>query len=490
MKNKEFDYKFSLNFLKRINEAVYKNHNFYNSFVFKDYDLWHSYQMLIFADIKQYSKYGESYFCKNKKVLVKIKNFIFGCFSIFISTLAILILILKRKKIIIYSVDRINSKYKSDLRIEAIYNFLYENNLKYTEFFHTIFGKDFLKNFLIRKRFSIYMEGFDFLYSIFYKRNSFSGIENIINLDQFSSKEKSLAIFILTKYFYYKDISKFKISIFSKILKVSSVKALFTIDDVRYYNELILACKINNIKTYAVQHGHFTKYHVGWLYNNFSKKKIIKPNKLLVWSDYWKRELLRLGTYFSFKDIEVGGVNKIKIIKKYKKGKRIDKSINLLIPYEADAPKKEVKGYMDKFINLGGVKIFFKVRSDVLKRKQLEDYGIYNGYNKKIIVVSDMEKVIDKIDIVVGVYSTFLYDVILYKKPVLILSTSMDYGYGMIKNNLANIISENEKDLLKRLLEIKNINYATLIKRREILFGKSISNLKNTLNKIKFSDNF
>jgi len=55
---------------------------------------------------------------------------------------------------------------------------------------------------------------------------------------------------------------------------------------------------------------------------------------------------------------------------------------------------------------------------------------------------SNLKDGIQKIDAVIGTYSTLLYDVIAFGKPVLIAQTSLDYGEGMVRNDLAVLVRE------------------------------------------------
>ena len=114
--------------------------------------------------------------------------------------------------------------------------------------------------------------------------------------------------------------------------------------------------------------------------------------------------------------------------------------LNILIPYEALAPKKEVGDFLNRFINLD-VKIFFKLRPDQSIDKQFEQYQI-KGREKVVVIREINEDILSRIDAVAGTYSTLLFEMIYYEKPVFIFETSFDYGCQLIDDNLGILIKK------------------------------------------------
>jgi hypothetical protein len=156
-----------------------------------------------------------------------------------------------------------------------------------------------------------------------------------------------------------------------------------------------------------------------------------------VWNSYWKKELLRLGTYYKEDELIVGGEKQLfKSPNPSFPGVDFTQKKAILIPYETDAPKDEVKVFIDMF-KKSGFKVYFKIRSDISKEVQCQEYGLSPG---EVRVITDYNPIISEVALIVGVYSTFLYDLIGSDVPVAIFETSMDYGYGMVENGLAGIL--------------------------------------------------
>lgn len=380
--------------------------------------------------------------------------------------------------------EQVSGIYKNDFRLDPLYEALHEFNISYIEIVHTVLGRKMIRNMFYRKRPVIYLEAIDFFYyfRVIFEKEKLEKIVDALDFNNFSAEEILLVKTLLIKYGSSIIISGARVSFFRKIFTLSAVRQIFAIDDVRTINDIVMAALEENISFFSIQHGHFTKYHVGWLkMTNLPTKNII-PTKTIVWNKYWKEELIRLGTYFTDEKIIIGGDPK----ELRSQVKEIDNIISILIPYEKNAPKSEVTKYILELIKLQDVKIFFKLRPDEGKQIQLEEYNLLK-FSDRITLVRDLETVLPTIDIVLGSYSTFLYDMVALEKPVGIIETSIDYGEGMITNNLAFYIKKDE-DVYQQIKKISETSTEVLRQRRQkMVSGGRL--LKEALNEI-LSQNF
>ena len=81
-----------------------------------------------------------------------------------------------------------------------------------------------------------------------------------------------------------------------------------------------------------------------------------------------------------------------------------------------------------------------------------------------------------------GTYSSFLYDMIVYEKPVAILKSIVDMGDGMIENGLADLVSFEEGDVLLQMKKLSNTSQEILRKRKDKI-GTLLS-MEDTIAKI------
>jgi len=494
---------------QQFNQIIKQNTFLYKRFVLGRYNFLQAFQSLIFIDFKKFLE-NQSFLerSKNKKknLLILTKEILLKIFCLIFSFVSACCLLKAKRRILIYSSDNTKNPYKGDFRLEAIYKFLIKNKLSFFEIFHTQLKKQFLLNIIKRKRKAFYLESIDFIYDVYKIFNSFKPEINKeittlkkkidqIEVKNINKKEIAFIKYLLLKYLLLIYKFEFKINVLGKMIRLIRPKYVLSLDDPRYYNELIIACQENNVKFYAFQHGHFTKYHVGWLdcgIFNPKNNNIIKPNKLFVQGEYWKSQLLRLGTYFNGEEIEVYSQSGGSIIgSKSNRDKNNRGQKNILILYETDAPKIEVLNYIKDIIKCPDLKVFFKIRPDKNKEEQIEEYKIKKLVQfNKILLCDNLRKIQGGIDLTIGTYSTLLYEMIRHNIPVAIIKTSIDYGEDMLINKLADAIDITNGNVCSQIRKIIKTPWYILNRRKILLLGnKSYKQLDYFLHQIEIQAN-
>jgi len=417
-------------------------------------------------------------------VAVKLKIVILGIFAIVFSLCGALWLAVSRRKIVIFSMDKTSGSYQNDFRIDYLYRVLEEKKLPYFEIIHTVLGRKMIKNLFARKRSAFYLEAVDFLAFPFVlkEKRRIYDMHKTTDENLFAPEERELMKKLYTKYASSMVISKARVAFFRYLLRASNVSDIYTIDDVRSISELALAAQMQGVSFTAIQHGHFTKYHVGWLTMTRIPGKIIAARKLLVWSEFWKQELLRLSTYFSPDQIIISGEKSLFVPVQ----KTHDEKISVLFPYEKNAPKAEIFRYLEELMKYSNIELCFKLRPDEDKQTQIDLYGLA-PFLSKITLVRDIRDVLPRVDVVIGTYSSFLYDMVALERPVLILETSIDYGEGMIENTLAGRLLYGD-DIYRAIKDASETPQEILVERREKLVGKKPLLLEDTLKEIISKD--
>ncbi len=381
---------------------------------------------------------------------------------------------LRRPDVLLYTIDKVQGELVSDFRMEGIYRFLRDHKLSYAEFVHAVPSRGTFERLKKRGRPVVFLKAFESLASCFVGRGVRAQARSFtqgLDLSSFGTYAEQVRA-LLTTFLVQADLVTGQIGWMRRVLRVLGTRILFTIDDVRNYNKILIACQAEQIPTYAFQHGHFTKYHLGWLALTKDVSKIVPPTKLFVWSDYWKRELLRLGTYFTQQGIDVGGPMKprqgaLPVIQIRDISARL---LCVLLPYETDAPKAEVTACVLRLLASDGIKLIFKARPDMDGKKQLLEYGLPTEAIERIQIETDVMRVFDEVDVVLGTYSTFLYDMAILGKPVAYLKTTLDFGEALVTNDLADLVEETTSEGLKtRLMNIAQSSPEVLEARRNRL---------------------
>ncbi|MBX4200286.1 hypothetical protein KW790_02400 [Candidatus Parcubacteria bacterium] len=475
------NYSYALSLLKRFNILVERTPALREKFIYKNWNLLQTYQANIFGDSKIWTKEENiRTLYPAKGFVLFLKTFVLSLAVISISFVSLIYILIFRKKILIFSGDKVDGTYSNDFRLETLYDVVFSYKIPFIEVIHTLSDRETVKHFIVRKRPVIFLETLDLLFApiVELKKRSIKKLVDSIDTTEFTEEEAAFIKFELEKYISSTIITRIRLNFFKLFFSITGIKAVFSIDDVRHYNELMAAAKESRISSYAIQHGHFTKYHPGWLRETEMEQEVMRPEKLVVWSKYWSDVLLKLGTYFKPEELLIGGERWGLPVSTRKK----DGHITILIPYEKDAPKLEVREYIERLLKIPHFRVVFKIRADQDKQSQLDEYGLAPFLNK-IIVVRSMRDIHYDISVALGTYSTFLYDMVVEERPVAIIETSIDYGEGMVENGLANFIKKTD-DLEKVIKALTNLSNDDLRARRDKLIGKEEKKLEKTLSDI------
>ncbi len=481
MKDESIDYAYALSLSEEFNRLIEGNGRVRLLFVYKGWDILQSYQAALFGDCKIWSETKSVSALRPPMTASLIfKIFLNMLFVVGISLLSATSALISRKKTLVFSGDKVDGPYKNDFRLNALYQSLNETKTSFIEVVHTLANKETRRHFITRKRFVIYQEAIDMclIPFLWFKRKE---VDCVIESVDFTNTPRADVEFLkeeLRKYVAAIPITRVRIKIWKFFLKWLRVRCILSIDDTRHYNEIMAAAREVGIPSYAIQHGHFTKYHTGWLKKTNTGGQVMRPLKLLVWSQYWRLELIRLGTYFRQEEVVVGGARTLLLPTPIER----QEIISILIPYEKDAPKKEVRTYIEKFLTIPYVEVIFKLRADQDKQEQLEEYDLVS-IASKITIVRSIGEVLPRIRVAAGTYSTFLYDMVALERPVMLLESSIDYGEGMVRNGLAQFLRKTD-DVEKALSDVLAISADELQRRGKILVDSDSRTMENALKHI------
>lgn len=454
--------------------------------LFERYSYWHRFVQFVFSsDVRRFSAtrtfdgYLEGEGGRNAHV--SLKGFLVSLFGMLMTSIAWTVSKIIQPKIIVFGIDRLSdTEHGSDFRIRGLHSFIRENKISFIECFHTVFNASFLKNAFLRGRFAFYLESLDARFALMRrlglapKRHdpALSGLEG------FTDEERKFVSYVVKKYIGEKTLVEYRVKMLSQFMKDSRAKAVWMIDDARYYHDVALAARSVGIPSYAFQHGHFTPYHVGWLKEPKTSLEYPRPDTLVVWSDYWKKELLRLGGVFPDSALTVGGYTE----HAFSFTTEPAKNLTLLIPHETDSPKEEVGAHIHGILAVvPDAFIYIKLRPDHPREEQLAHYGDLS-LNSRVRFIANTAELAVRPSVVLGVYSSFLYDMVRSGIPVGILETSMDYGKGMIENSLADVLPQNEPEAIFRIVatpvdvlerRVKNLD-------SEFVFSDTLSDIART----------
>lgn len=404
------------------------------------YNVWQRFEQYIFSvDLARFSQTGsfDSYARGEGGVLKAnaYKGILVGILSIIYTLVSVFFMALRGARVIVFGIDRISDPiYKADFRMHFIYKYLRGQRVEYFEILHTLFNRDFVHRLFIRLRPVAYLEAPDTVYAIgrllgFFKSPAIT-IETPPGLN---SDEDRFIRYVIKKYLAQRITSHLRVRMLEYILRITRARVVTAIDDARTFHDLAIAAQRVGIPMIAFQHGHFTKYHIGWLAPRAWRGKIPRPDILVVWSEYWRHELARLKSIFSDDQLMVGTLN----MHQHVHARALHTQI-VLIPHETDSPKADIAKSIVTLVN-AGFHVVLKLRPDASRASQLAQYPEL-PHSPAFRTIVHLKELTEAPGCAIGVYSSFLYEMIAHGVPVGVLSDLSPYGLGMIENGLANKI--------------------------------------------------
>lgn len=444
------DMHYELSLLRKIGKVKVNGIPF-ESISFQDkYVYWHQFSQSVFSsEIVQFSQIRNfDTFSTHSKVTrsARIRGYFLSLLGVGVSVVAFLYVRIVKPRVVVFGIDRTSDRAShGDFRIASLYTFLRNEKISFIECFHTIFNFNFIQKLITRKRLGVYVGAIDSLYQLLFfvpKHNPFNNAE-LTGFDECSAEERKFAEFIVRKYLQLYGLKEFRVVILSRFLSYAKAEYVFAIDDARNFHDISLAANRAGIPCFAFQHGHFTPYHVGWLKNTAVGGLMYPiPDYLVVWSEYWKKELIRLDSIFPEDAIIVGGKDTGETLT-FPNKKSEDTTV-VLIPHETDSPKVEVESYITQLLHCKNVSVIMKLRADHSIESQLAHYPNLSWGTERLSYITHISELNHRPHVSIGTYSTFLYETVSVGIPTALFKTSLDYGVGMVLNDLASEIVESE----------------------------------------------
>lgn len=325
-----------------------------------------------------------------------------------------------RAHVLVYGIDLVDSPYKADARISGIYRFFHEKGVAYGEIFHTTFSQSFFANMFSRRRPAFYL---DITYSP-YSGKPFSGFSRGASdrLGAALSRPSSIAFM-------------------RRVLRLVGARAIFAIDDTRYYYPLMIAARECGIPFYAFQHGRFNSFIPGWAQYDIDPSACPFPDAVFVWSEYWRLALMRISPPAALHAdrIRISGNPGIQV------GEDLiltppsnDDVTTFLIPHEEGVPESEIADFIVRILAASDTRVIYKLRRGRALPPILLQFEDTPRFESRFdLRASDWAY----IDAVLGAYSTFLYEAIALGRPVGILQTSMTQASDLVELGLAETVS-------------------------------------------------
>jgi hypothetical protein len=337
-------------------------------------------------------------------------------FMIVISLWGILRCIIARPRVMVFGNDRIGM-HSHEPRLSKIYHWLESHQVPYAHMVHAAPRAHVVQHWLRRHGPIVYLEGLEA-----------AGI--------------SLAWFF----------------------HVVGARHLWGIDDFRYWPRVIASARQASLRSVLFQHGRFNR-HMTYL---SLPNHMPLPDHYIVWNEYWRTKLLQLSAPFAAHPavVVVGGKPSWDAMPPHRSVPALYGPLHIVVVHEPAAQAADVQFFLDSLLSLQDISVSYKVRGDQPIQDQLVALGLEKYSSRGMSVVSDVPP---DAQLVLGSYSTLLYEAVAQGLPVGVVTMKSMEADDLVTDGLAVSIDPHASDLSRQLVMAADVPAKELARRAQHL---------------------
>jgi len=394
----------------------------------------------------------------------KISGVLFGTLSL----VCVIRRFLKPFDVLIYSIDKTQSGKAFDSRIESLYTSLEKQKITFVEIlWRNVPGLTALRNAVRRRRLSIYMPQPK-------KPSSVDEFREFVSTTTDSWDDRVLHNIALHYLLPACRNSVCLVKTLMRTLKRIAPEQVFLIDDYRHNHELVVACKLLGIKTQGFQHGQFNRYSVGLMAYGFKASSAHTFDKYYVWSDFFRDLLINSSDLYRDPELlQVTGLPRPAFYPLDQKKRGRNQKVTVLFlceSYDKTTLVTEVTPYLQTLYKDPQVNLLLKMKpGDSTQEISWLNASLLASIEVRSGPIDDALK---EADVVVGSYSSALFDAIRCLKPVVIFDTSVWQDlHGLADYGIAQRATSPE-EIVKKVFETLDIPKRTLSSFRRQVWGE------------------
>jgi hypothetical protein len=383
---------------------------------------------------------------------------------------------LTRRDTLFYIIDHVGPGLRQDFRFTPLYRELERGGFRYAEYAHTLSPYQAIKNLFRRRRPVFFLESADFWARLAGGWMPTPEVEMPSGAPDATEDRALRALLPVVLDGCTQSIARQRV--LKRALRFQHVRRALIFDDNRHNHELVAACRSLEIPVLGFQHGVFNKFHAGLMAYGFSGSRSHAFDRYGVWSDLFRDRLLRDSALFPPERVFVAGpVRPPEVpLSSTDRSKRLavpKGTIRVLVVSEPLARKREVAAFLQILLKDPRFELYLKLRPGESERS-LEEYSLPPS-GVRVLRTGTVYEAFAQVDVVIGTYSSVLYEAALVSVPIVWMKTTRAYGRELVEEHLAEAADRPEKisDAIQSALALPD---AELRRRRDRIWGKEIRN--------------
>lgn len=392
-----------------------------------------------------------------------------------VSLVSVLLARLGRRDTLVYILDQVSPGLRHDFRLDGIYRELRRRSYRFAECVHLHGGRELYRvawrNLVRRRRPVVFLEALSRLSH----GRSVEDTTPALPLDTTGSSDPESAFLrrVARHTLGRARLLAAEIPRIQRLLRLMGVRRIIALDDSRHVNGLVAAARLEGIPSLGYMHGLFNRYHPGLLCRGLGSQARRHGFDLLgVWSDYFRNRLLAGELYdheHSFVSGPIRQAVETATVASPVARRPTDQPLRILLLSEPRARQDEVRSYVRRLLAAEGCRVVLKVRpGEAVPHFRLR--GGQEGSHLEVLRSGTVYEAFESCDVVVGTYSSVLYEAALALLPAVLLRTTFSYGHELVEDGLAEL-AERPEEVVETVERAAALDLRERRRRRDALWG-------------------
>ena len=234
---------------------------------------------------------------------------------------------------------------------------------------------------------------------------------------------------------------------------------------------LSAACSCLGIPTLGFMHGQFNRYHPTLMAYGFSGQRKHGFDLYGVWSEYFLERLERGDLFGRDRAFVSGPLRRPPDLTSAPRPP--EKAIRVMLISESAGRQSEIAAYLEAILRDPRLRLSIKIRPGE-DPPHVARAGI-DLSRVEIVSTPTVYEALARTDVVLGSYSSVLFEASILPRPVVLLETSFPYGQELAEDGLALLATEPAK-IVETVLEAASTPASELEQRQARLWGRSPGN--------------